>query len=182
MSKYQPRNLLNKGKFITSFFAFSLVIILDQLSKFWVQYFLPKMCYFCSYPYGGIGIFKNILGVEFSIVHATNKGAAWSLFSDHQELLMIIRIFLIVFLAFYAVRYIKEGAQILPFAFLIAGAFSNAIDYFTYGHVVDMLHFIFFGYDYPVFNIADASIFIAVALMALSYLQEIKSTRRERGA
>lgn len=116
-----------------------------------------------GYPYGGIAIFKDFQGIEFSIVHATNKGAAWGTFSEYASVLLIFRILLIGFLIYY---YFKHHSLFirLPLALIIAGALGNVIDIFLYGHVVDMFHFIFFGYDYPVFNIADSAICIGVAL------------------
>lgn len=140
------------------------LLALDVLSKYWIQSHLPLMT--SGYPYGGIGVFDDFHGIEFSIVHATNKGAAWGAFSEFSFLLLIFRILLIGFLLYY---YFKNDSIYIrcPLALILAGAFGNVIDIFVYGHVVDMFHFIFFGYDYPVFNLADSAIFIGVALYLL---------------
>ena len=45
---------------------------------------------------------------------------------------------------------------------ILAGAISNVIDTFVYGHVVDMIHFTFWGYDYAVFNLADSAVCLGV--------------------
>lgn len=124
-----------------------------------------------GYPYGGIGIFPDFHGIEFSIVHATNKGAAWGAFSEFSSWLLVLRILLIGFLLFYYFKHQSLSIR-FPLALIIAGALGNVIDIFLYGHVVDMIHFIFFGYDYPVFNIADSAICIGVALyLILSWIR-----------
>ncbi|CDR34385.1 signal peptidase II [Criblamydia sequanensis] len=174
--------LLKNRNFLFSLSLFAGVLFFDQWLKYVVQNKLPKMCFFCSYPYGGFGVFKNFLGVQFSIVHTANKGAAWSLFSEYQEVLLLFRIALILFLIFYACRFSFGKTLFFPYALLIGGAIANIIDYFTYGHVIDMFYFVFWGYSYPVFNIADTAIFISVAWMAMAYLFELKNGQIERKA
>ena len=60
-----------------------------------------------------------------------------------------------------------------------AGALGNVLDIFLYGHVVDMFYFVFWGWSYPVFNLADASIFIGIATLAIVslFFQKRKSPR-----
>lgn len=141
-----------------------LVIAADFITKYLVHTFLPLMNQSNGmYPYGGIGVFKNVLGVEFSITHATNTGAAWSLFSDFPHALLWLRIGLIVILAGYLYKQKSLKLQI-ALSLILAGAIGNVIDYFVYGHVVDMFHAVLWGYDYPVFNIADSAIFIGIGL------------------
>lgn len=123
---------------------------------------------FYAYPYGGIPIFKNFLGIEFSISHLTNHGAAWGMLSNYQDLLLIVRIFLIIGMLVYLVYINRIKAWRFPLALMIVGATGNIIDYFIYGHVVDMLHFVLWGYDFPVFNIADSAVTIGVAWLLIS--------------
>lgn len=139
-----------------------LILSADLFSKYWIQNNLPLMNSY-SFPYGGIGVFKDFLGIEFSLVHATNTGAAWSLFSNYPTPLFILRIILISLLILYL---IKEKSNYLkfPIALIIVGALGNLLDIFFYGHVIDMFHFVFWGYHYPVFNIADSAICIGVFL------------------
>ena len=158
-----------------------LVFLVDQVSKILTANFLP-LSYLHSqvYPYGGIGVFKNFLGIEFSITHATNRGAAWGIFAEFQPFLLFLRILLVGGLLLYAVFYNKNRSKLFPLVLIIAGAAGNILDYFIYGHVVDMFHFIFWGYDYPVFNIADSSIFISIVwLFLLSSYSTKKETKTE---
>lgn len=142
------------------------ILAFDQATKYLAHTGLPRMTHEAQwYPYNGIGIFENFLGVEFSIVHAINFGAAWGMFSGFQIPLLILRVLMIMGICLYLILYNTNKALTLPFTFVIAGAVGNIIDYFVYGHVVDMFHFILWGYDYPVFNIADAFICIGMVLL-----------------
>ncbi len=119
------------------------------------------------YPYGGIGVFSDFGGVQFSLVHVTNKGAAWSAFSGYQSYLVIFRIALIIGMALFITYFNKNKTIVLPFTLILAGALGNILDYFVYGHVVDMLYFNLWGYPYPVFNIADSAVTVGVAWILL---------------
>lgn len=150
----------------------AFILILDTVSKFFTQYYLPHMNMHYWYPYGGIAVFKDFFGIEFSISHATNKGAAWGVFSQYQFVLLLLRICLIAGLAGYFFLGKRSVWQQFCLALILGGAIGNVIDYFIYGHVIDMLHFIFFGYDFPVFNLADTAIFLGVSGYLLNSCRE----------
>ncbi len=139
------------------------VLFADQLTKYLVQAHIPRMAHEAQwYPYRGIGVFENFYGIEFSIVHAVNRGSAWGLFADYQTALLVLRILFVSLIVLYLIRYNKQETLTIPLTLIASGAIGNIIDYFAYGHVVDMIHFVFWGYDYPVFNVADSAIFIGV--------------------
>jgi signal peptidase II len=140
------------------------LFFIDYFTKFLTQKNIPLM-QGSFYPYRGIEVFKDFFGVEFSIVHATNKGAAWGLFSDFQFYLICLRILLIISLIVYLCFYNKYSSRIIPLALIAFGAFGNILDYFLYGHVIDMFHFVLWGYDFPVFNVADSMICVGIILL-----------------
>lgn len=148
--------------------VFLMILLLDAGSKWLTQKWIPPMnSEHYWYPYGGVGVFQNFFGIQFSIVHVTNKGAAWSAFSSYQSALVGLRIALIAGMIVFITFYNKNKAIILPFTLILAGAVGNIIDYFVYGHVVDMLYFNFWGYSYPVFNIADSAVTLGVVWILL---------------
>lgn len=153
-----------------------LILVLDQLSKGFVYAYLPVIdSSLYWYPYGGIGIFRNFGGIEFSINHMTNTGAAWGMLGDYQLPLILLRIGLIIGLCVYLCYFNSHSSWRLPLILIIAGALGNVIDFFVYGHVVDMFHFVLWGYDFPVFNIADSAISIGIAfLFCLSFFDQTK--------
>lgn len=117
------------------------------------------------YPYGGIGVFQGWHGIDFSIVHVINRGAAWGAFSSLQQYLHYARIAIIGGLLTYLLL-IRAGAyRKFCLTLISTGAVGNVVDYFVYGHVVDMFYFNFWGYSYPVFNLADSAIFLGIVLL-----------------
>jgi len=156
-----------------------IIFAADLVSKFLTQKYLPPMNHYLWYPYGGIGVFKNFLGIEFSISYLTNKGAAWGVLAAYQNYLIVMRIFLVLGVCIYAFFFNKHRSWEIPLTFIVVGAAGNILDFFIYGHVVDMLHFILWGYDFPVFNLADSAIFIGITLLMLISTFEKKGQIRE---
>ena len=159
--------------------SLAIILLIDWASKLATVSHLPYIGPFYLYPYGGVGVFQNFLGIEFSIVHAKNTGAAWGFFQDYQIPLLILRCFFVAALFIYAFFFNKDRSYDWPFTIILAGAFGNILDYFLYGHVIDMFHFILWGYDYPVFNIADSAIFIGIVwLVLLGFFSKKKPVKR----
>lgn len=159
------------------FLSLLLILAVDFFSKSYVHHFLPLMGWNeIGYPYGGIAVFENWVGIDFSINHVLNKGAAWGMFSSFQQYLFYARLTIIGGLLGY-VLYFAERRQQFPLLVIITGALGNILDHLIYGHVVDMFHFRFWGYSFPVFNIADSAIFCGIAsLMLLSFLRPAEKT------
>lgn len=159
--------------------VFSVILVLDILSKYLTHSFLPYIQKgMIPYPYGGIGVFENLGGISFSLIHQTNTGAAWGLFPNFQSLLLYIRLSIITLLFIYIFFINKNIRTQIPFAFIIAGAVGNVIDTVFYGHVIDMMFFQLWGYDFPVFNVADSFIFLGVAWLCLFNLKKSKKTQK----
>lgn len=72
-------------------------------------------------------------------------------------------------------RYIQIGL-----ALMIAGTFGNLFDRIVHGYVRDMLSFVIFGYDFPVFNVADISLVIGVGFICLAVLLEEIRERKQK--
>lgn len=122
--------------------------------------------------YGGIPVFHDLWGIDFSLDYVQNTGAAWGMFASFPVLLLVFRILAILLLAIYVSFFHKNPATTPPFLLIIAGALGNVADIFIYGHVVDMFHFVFWGYSFPVFNVADSAIFCGVVwLLLYSYVK-----------
>lgn len=121
-------------------------------------------------------IFSNVFGIDLQITHAVNSGAAWGLFSDFPEVLVFFRLLLITGLIAFLLISHRRSSWSVPLSFVISGAIGNVYDYFRYGHVVDMIQFRFWGFNYPVFNIADSAIFIgSFWLLFLAYTEKSKN-------
>lgn len=152
------------------------VLVFDQLSKWAVSTYVDSIdSHVYWYPYGGIPIFKDWGGIEFSINYMTNKGAAWGAFGDYQIPLIALRIALIIGLCVY-LYYNRQRSWQIPLILIITGAIGNVVDFFIYGHVIDMFHFVLWDYDFPIFNIADSAITLGIiSLFILSWTTPSKS-------
>jgi len=132
---------------------------LDVITKILAIHWIPPLS-FGWYPFGGIGLF-SAAGITFSLNYVTNTGAAWGFFIGHSGLLFGLRTAIILALVLFVPKR-------FPIWLVVTGAVGNAIDYCLYGHVVDFLHFTFWGYSFPIFNIADSCITIGILTLLFS--------------
>lgn len=150
-------------------FSIALFIFgIDYATKALTSFLIPPMEYAPPvFPFGGMAVFQNFFGIDFCLNNVGNRGAAWGMFGSMQIPLLIFRIIVTLGLVGYLFLSPKSKPHHIPLTLVIAGALGNVVDYFIYGHVIDMFHFVFWGYSYPVFNIADSAIFCGVAWMLL---------------
>lgn len=149
------------------------ILAIDILTKAFVHCYFPPLALSPPFfPFGGMAVFQNFLGIDFCIHHVTNRGAAWGIGANFQNLLLLIRLAVVIGLIIYTFSSPKAGRSRYPLALVIAGGIGNIVDYFVYGHVVDMFHFFFGSYSYPVFNIADTSIFLGIVGIFFSSLRK----------
>ncbi len=147
------------------FLAFA-VLALDAWTKFAIySTFNRPPTYLIEYP-----IFKDVLGIDFSLTYTPNSGAAWGFLSSWHTLLVGLRIATIAALCLYLFKFNRIPSQIIPLTLIIVGALGNVLDSFLYGHVVDMFLFTFWGHAFAVFNVADAAISLGVFWLFLEAL------------
>ena len=137
---------------------FVLLLGCDIVTKILAMQWISPVS-FSPYPFGGIGIF-SFGGITCSLNYVINSGAAWGMFTGHPELLFALRSAIIFVLLFFVPKQ-------FPIWLVIIGALGNAIDYCLYGHVIDFIHFTFWGYSFPIFNVADSCITIGALSLFL---------------
>ena len=146
----------------------SMLFFIDFITKYLTQkYILPIAYSSIHFPFGGIAVFQDFLGIDFSINYLSNTGAAWGIFSQFPIILMSFRIACVLGMGIYLLFFNKNVLLIWPFSLIIVGAVGNIIDYFIYGYVIDMLKFEFWGYHYPIFNFADTYICIGMLWLVI---------------
>jgi signal peptidase II len=135
------------------FFSILVLVFLDLISKGLALKFLPPF-HGLTYPFGGVGL-GTFFGCSLSLNLVGNTGVAWGLFPGHPLLLLIVRVSIIVALIAYLLC--QRNRRIpFPFFLIIAGAIGNVIDLIFYRHVIDFIHFRFWGWSFPIFNLADS--------------------------
>jgi signal peptidase II len=115
---------------------------------------------------------------HFTLVH--NTGIAFGLFKDNGFVFFIIpaiAVFLLVYNIYYYHKFGElDWIYIVAFSLILGGAFSNLIDRFMLGYVIDFIDFRI----WPVFNIADSAITIGALVILLKCFPLTKSKQGKK--
>lgn len=133
-----------------------LIVFLDQVIKFIINNI---------FYYGKI---KCVINNFFYVTKVYNDGAAWSTFSGNRFFLIGISIFALLFLIWYQKQFKKNHRNIVAFGLVYGGLIGNMLDRIIYGYVIDYLKIVIFGYDFPIFNLADMAIVVGFILIIYS--------------
>jgi signal peptidase II len=139
----------------------ALVILLDRLSKLWIDRHLERGHYITVIP----GVFR--------ISHVFNFGAAMGLFESVPP--AVVRYGLIGFSVVAVVvvlgmiwRLGREASLTgVALALILGGAIGNLYDRIAYHYVVDFLAVRIVHYNWPDFNVADSCIVTGACLLLL---------------
>jgi len=155
-------NLSPKNLIYLLFFALPVVIV-DQLSKVWSL----KLK-------GNVPI--TVIEGFFDLRYAENRGALWGLGNNLSE---FYRKFIFVGLSSAITAFIfyllmdKKNSKTMNIAYslVLGGAIGNLYDRAFRGFVIDFIsnHYKDF-YTWPTYNVADAAIVVAVALLVITQL------------
>ena len=146
----------------TKYFIISIIVlILDQLSKFYIQFNIPL--------HDKVEIIENF----FYITYVINTGAAWSILEGHQILLAGLAIIVSIGLIYYLGTNMNNSKILdLALSFMIGGAIGNLLDRIICNGVRDFLDFYIFGYNFPVFNLADSFLCAGVFLFIVDTIYQ----------
>lgn len=132
-------------------------IALDQLSKNWLIGLLD-----------GSGFSSIQVTGFFNLVMVWNHGVSFGMLSEPgtnvRYFLMAVAFTIVGMMSFWLYRCTSRMVAI-AIGLVIGGAIGNVIDRVRFGAVADFLDFHLFGYHWPAFNVADASIFCGVTLL-----------------
>ena len=138
------------------------LILLDQLIKnFIVNHF-------------SLGESKEVIVNFFSISSHRNRGAALGILQDSRLFFLIVTVIFIAILTYYLFKQKNTLSSFDKgtFALVYGGAIGNFIDRLTRHEVVDFLDFRIFGYDFPIFNLADCFICVGVLFLLFKIYKE----------
>jgi len=156
--------LLVIKRYLFLFSMAGLVVALDQLSKASVRAHLALGESWNPFP---------ALSPFINITHWQNNGAAFGLFQTGGNLFMIVAVLVSgIIIYYYGQTPPGNGLVRLALSLQLGGAIGNLIDRLLRGPVTDFIHVT----DFPIFNLADSSISVGVALLAVTILLERKQT------
>jgi len=137
---------------ITFFLPALAVVILDQITKFWVRLLIPL----------GSSLPED---TPIRLTHIHNKGAVFGLVTQRELLIGLTLFFILGLLFSYRRPALADVRGAL--GLILGGSLGNLIDRLLLGYVTDFIDL----RVWPVFNLADASIVIGAGLFFLIMLR-----------
>ena len=139
-----------------------LALVADQLTKAWATRSLQPVRY------------VELIPGFFDLTYVRNPGIAFGMFA-HQGWLVAIFMIVLVAVAFYFMRGMSWAGwepNVVGGA-LCGGAVGNLVDRWRYGYVVDFFdaHVAALHLYWPVFNVADSLICMAVGWIVIRQLK-----------
>jgi len=144
------------------FLVAGILVALDQISKSYIRAnFVEEVDMWAPWDW---------LLPYARIVHVSNTGVAFGMFKGMNTVFAILAVLVSFAIIYYYPRVPAEDWTLrLAMGFQLGGAVGNLVDRLTQGFVTD---FISVG-NFPVWNIADASITVGVGILILGvWLQE----------
>mgnify|MGYP004509719547 FL=1 len=154
----------NKFNYLIYLFIVVSLVSLDQYTKSII------LNYFELYQS------KTIIDGFFSLTYVQNFGAGFSIMQNARTTFLIITP---ICLVGFTYLFIKSNDKLSKTALLlmISGTIGNFIDRIVRVYVVDFLDFIIFGWDFPIFNVADIFLTIGVCLYIIALIKEEKDAK-----
>lgn len=160
---------MNKKYYIGTSIVVTLVILLiDQITKFIIASTMR------------IGDSYEVIPHFLNITSHRNNGAAWGILSGKMIFFYIITLIILALLIYFFIKEAQFNLFLqIAISFLFAGALGNFIDRVINGEVVDFIDTNIFGYDFPIFNVADSSLTIGVILVIIALLKDATKAKNK---
>jgi len=149
-------------------------ILLDQLTKAWIQH--------------GLALHESITFLPvLEIVHWRNAGAAFSFLAGaggwQRWLFTLFALAVSVGLLTWLARLdgLQQKLQSCGLMLIVAGALGNVIDRIRHGYVVDFIAVHWDEHWFPAFNVADSCITVGAGLILLDALLDVRRRKRAQG-
>jgi signal peptidase II len=148
-----------------------IVVVVDQLTKAWIRSILAP------------GESTPVLGDWIRLVHAQNNGGIFGLLRGQALPFAVVSLGVIALIVAYHGRSGRSPFLTLALALLLGGAIGNLLDRLLYGSVVDFVDAGIGSIRWYTFNVADASISLAIVLLlALSIRPSLGTEAASSGA
>jgi signal peptidase II len=161
-----------RAKILTPLAAAAALVAFDQWTKAWVVDTIP------------LGVREASLGLGFHLTHTRNPGAAFGFLRDFSVILgpvlidgtVLLGLLNLVVSAAIVAYLVRQAERLdaptrMGLALVLGGAIGNAVDRLRLGYVTDFIHFQVGAFDFPVFNVADASVVVGAGLLLIAAMQ-----------
>lgn len=140
-----------------------VVIVLDQLSKYWVDHAMQL--------YQSIELLPGL-----QLTYVRNTGAAFSFLSQaggwQRWFFIGLGISASGLIGWWLYRLERcRQVEAMGWALVLGGALGNVIDRVLYGYVIDFLDVYYQDWHWPAFNVADSAISLGVVLLLIDSLR-----------
>jgi signal peptidase II len=143
-----------------------MVLIADQVSKAWVDASFQLASIHATSP--GMAAPTPVIGDVVRIAKTYNDGGIFGLFGTAAPILALASIAVVVGIVAYQAR--SGDAPLLlnvALGLLLGGALGNLTDRIRFGHVIDFVDMGLGDWRWYTFNVADASISLAISALLL---------------
>jgi signal peptidase II len=145
---------------------------LDWASKAWILAAIP------------LHESRTVIPGFFNLTMNYNPGAIFGTMGGAPPMVRTIVFTLagIAALGYFGWEFLKPGtavSQRIALGLILGGALGNGLDRIRHGMVVDFLDFVFWGWHYWTFNVADSCIVCGAILLGLSFLCATRQQVRE---
>ena len=134
------------------------VLVIDQLTKLWITGTLA---------FGGSMV---VLGDWLHFVHWRNSGILFGMLPQSGPAFAVVSMAVIGLIVVYHARVGRGLATTVALGLLLGGALGNLVDRLHYGAVVDWVDMGIGAWRFYTYNIGDAAITTAIALLILMAL------------
>ena len=170
-----------RSRWLTFGLVAAAVLLSDQISKRWVDASFGLA--WSRGPVPGLVSPTPLLGDWVRIAKSYNDGGIFGLFGSSAPILAVASLVVIALIVWYEARSAREGPWplTLVLGLLLGGALGNLTDRLRLGYVIDFVDMGVGGLRFYTFNVADASISVAIAgLILMAFLGDRLERDRAR--
>lgn len=157
---------LKTGKTAPLIIFAGAIVLLDQLTKYWIVQAIPLNT--------GIPVIPGF----FNIIHVHNTGGAFSIFASagsawrNWAFIGLTAVVAAAIIYAYGKVHRKDWWTRVAYICITGGAIGNLIDRVRMGEVVDFLDFYIGSWHWPAFNVADSAISVGAVMLLLSLIRK----------
>lgn len=144
-----------------------IIITLDQFTKWLI---VKELEIGESIP-----VIENVLYITSS----RNQGAAWGILQNQMWFFYVITVIVVIGIVIYIQKHARNQRLLgIALGLMLGGAMGNFVDRIFHKEVVDFVQTYIGSYPFPIFNIADSSLCVGVALLFIHMLFEDKQKKK----